>query len=615
MCGIYVSCSRHSFAAPCPVTCDRLKRRGPDRLKITYREFTGLGLQRAQDVPKPKAFLTFSASVLSLRGDSLTEQPLEDPRTGSILCWNGEAWKVNGTLCKGNDTKFVFDTLLQATKPETTPSSDEETAYAFVTLFRKISGPSAFVFYDGVNHRIFYGRDRVGRRSLIHRVEPDGTLLISSVCHSSTSEHWTEVNAGWIYILDLAKYTNQDFHQADIAKHGEIVVDAPEDCEQPHIRETLLEGLTFLVLAPRKMAVMALTEIQKPSTPYFNRDNLLSPPAMLNLESAAVCMLIERLSFSLSIRIQNMPFLSSATVTYPRIAILFSGGLDCTLLARLVHDILPIKQEVDLLNVAFENPRILKSCGAGGCPSNLSSSAFLNCPDRMTGLSSHAELVRICPGRLWRFVSVDIPYSETLRHRPQIISLIHPHNTEMDLSIACALYFAARGSGQVHDPGTRSYAFYITPARVLFSGLGADELFAGYRRHATAFDRRGYEGLVDELVLDFNRLGERNLGRDDRVISHWGREVRYPYLDEDLVDWALALPVAEKCGFGQSRSAASELTDDAGPDIEPGKKLLRLAAWKLGLKTAAIEKKRAIQFGSRTAKMEIGNIKGDRLII
>lgn len=361
--------------------------------------------------------------------------------------------------------------------------------------------------------------------------------------------------------------------------------------------------------------VIALTEIQKPPMPYFNKDTLCSPPPRLDLESTAISTLTQKLTYSLSLRTQNVPLLPVMTARHPRVAILFSGGLDCTVLARLIHELLPLEQEVDLLNVAFENPRVLKASGAGISESTSPlSSAFSNCPDRLTGRSSHGELLHICPDRLWRFVSIDIPYSETLQHRSQIISLIHPHNTEMDLSIACALYFAARGSGKVFDQENGRTAAYVTPARVLLSGLGADELFAGYSRHATAFHYRGYKGLVDELELDFNRLGQRNLGRDDRVVSNWGREVRYPYLDEDLVQWTLSLPVMEKCGFGQGQSNGPELTNRGDPDIEPGKKLLRLLAWKLGLKRAALEKKRAIQFGARTAKMETGRVKGHRLL-
>lgn len=300
------------------------------------------------------------------------------------------------------------------------------------------------------------------------------------------------------------------------------------------------------------------------------------------------------------------------TITGPsRIAVLFSGGLDCTLLARLMHDILPLECDVDLLNVAFENPRVVRA--ARSLSSQSSSplkSAYSLCPDRSTGLSSHSELVQVCPGRTWRFVSIDISYSETIAHRSRIAALMHPHNTEMDLSIACALYFAARGSGTVRDPVGNSIDPYITPARVLVSGLGADELFAGYTRHATAFHRMGYEGLVNELELDFNRLGKRNLGRDDRVISNWGREARYPYLDEDLVRWVLQLPVWEKCGFGQILPVEAEFIDRECLDLEHGKKLLRLLAWKLDMKVVARERKRAIQFGARTAKMEAGRTKG-----
>lgn len=277
-----------------------------------------------------------------------------------------------------------------------------------------------------------------------------------------------------------------------------------------------------------------------------------------------------------------------------------------------MHSILPLKQEIDLLNVAFENPRVVQAAAASYIQSHQSApSAYSICPDRITGHSSYEELLRICPGRTWRFVSIDVAYIETKVHRSQIVSLMNPHNTEMDLSIACALYFAARGSGMAQLNDDALAVSYSTPARVLISGLGADELFGGYTRHATAFNARGYPGLVSELELDFTRLGKRNLGRDDRVISHWGKEVRYPYLDENLVSWALGLPVWQKCGFGQL-DAEDEM--QIFQKLEPGKRLLRLLAWRLGLRGAAVEKKRAIQFGARTAKMEFGKSKGTQIL-
>ena len=289
-----------------------------------------------------------------------------------------------------------------------------------------------------------------------------------------------------------------------------------------------------------------------------------------------------------------------------RVAILFSGGLDCTLIARLASDILPDEKEIDLLNVAFENPRVVEATVRAKGEGHSLTSAFEICPDRVTGRASYSELVRLCPRRTWRFVSIDIPYAETRLHRPEIIALLHPHGTEMDFSIGCALYFAARGYGSTKDSISEAEVPYRTPARILLSGVGADELFGGYTRHATAFKRRGHTGLVEELKLDFERLNKRNLGRDDRIISHWGKEVRYPFLDEDLVAWALQAPVWEKCSFGENVDRQS--------NIEPSKSVLRHLAWELGLRVAAMEKKRAIQFGARTAKMESGKTRGSQTL-
>jgi asparagine synthetase B (glutamine-hydrolysing) len=186
-------------------------------------------------------------------------------------------------------------------------------------------------------------------------------------------------------------------------------------------------------------------------------------------------------------------------------------------------------------------------------------------------------------------VAINVPYTEFTEHQEKVITLMHPHNTEMDLSIASALYFAARGTGMMCSDGRDDSRPYTTNARVLLSGLGADELFAGYTRHATAYNRHGVQGLLDELNLDIGRLGKRNLGRDDRVITNWGKEARFPFLDEKLVAWALTAPVSDKCDFGAA------VHGDNGPsaELEPCKKVLRCLAWRLGMSKVASEKKRA----------------------
>ncbi|KAK5653944.1 hypothetical protein OQA88_7869 [Cercophora sp. LCS_1] len=511
-------------------------------------------------------FLTFTSTVLALRGDHITNQPLVHPTNQSVLCWNGEAWRIDGCQVEGNDGEAIFDRLSQ-------PTALVARRDAILSVFRSIEGPFAFVYYDQLSEALYFGRDRLGRRSLMKRQDSaSGDLILCSVAESPDPS-WTEVEADGIYAVDLCNSSDDLRVSRRLSKHGWQAPDRPD----------------------------FVSSIGK-----FNK-SLSSSGFVLESSSPSVAALKQRLLESLRLRVLNVPQPISVDVAVPpRIAVLFSGGLDCTVLARLTHDLLEPDQEIDLINVAFENPRVVAQLEKDTKGSLVD--FYEACPDRITGRKSFAELLNVCPGRGFRFLAVNVPYSEALAHRSQVVSLIFPHNTEMDLSIAYALYFAARGQGasdfadaSVEPSGLK----YVTPARVLISGLGADELFGGYGRHAIAFSRQGYTGLVDELFLDVSRLSKRNLGRDDRVMAHWGKEVRFPFLDECLVRWAMEIPAWEKCDFDHGE----EITG-----VEPGKRVLRLLALELGMVEVAREKKRAIQFGARTAKMESGHVKGTAVI-
>lgn len=77
---------------------------------------------------------------------------------------------------------------------------------------------------------------------------------------------------------------------------------------------------------------------------------------------------------------------------------------------------------------------------------------------------------------------------------------------------------------------------YNKETRVLLSGLGADEIFCGYARYKHAL-KRGENELIEEMNFDLFRLWNRNLGRDDRAVSKNGKELRFPFLNIELVEY------------------------------------------------------------------------------
>lgn len=237
------------------------------------------------------------------------------------------------------------------------------------------------------------------------------------------------------------------------------------------------------------------------------------------------------------------------------VGLLFSGGIDSVVLAALVLQLLQPFQELTLVNVSFIDGATASSPPAA---------------DTLAAEASWDNLRELFPDANVRFMPEQVTWDEMIRVEDHIRRLIYPKTSTMDLNIGMALWFAARAA----------------PGRVLLTGLGADEQLGGYGRHKKAWDKSAYAGLRKELDLDLARLWERNLGRDDRVLSDSSKEARFPFLDHNVVQFLRAIPL-------------DQIVDYRVPLGD--KRILRLLAARMGLSSASTAVKRAIQFGSRIA--------------
>ncbi|KIY45371.1 hypothetical protein FISHEDRAFT_23907, partial [Fistulina hepatica ATCC 64428] len=515
--------------------------------------------------------LDFFASELRLRGNQPIVQPHESPEHRDVLCWNGEVFRGLDMSVEDNDGLKMFDALHRCRTPD-----------EIVNLLGSIEGPYAFVYYSSQHQTLYFSRDPLGRRSLLmHKPTPDlPRLMLASVsCGLDRYCEFEEISSHTIFRLDLKMLASS----SDVRLFFLISLDAKSKCIL-HDMERHLVFSWFLQ--------SSLPSVNKAIPVGTNFGHI--PTELDHTVNEFSMQLVD----SVRRRVVDVPSLGGEA----RVAVLFSGGVDSAVIAFLADRHLPKDEPIDLLNVAFENPRKLKERKGKDATQDFETTVIYMVPDRLTGLEELAELRRLCPHRKWNFVEINVPYSEALAAQSTIEKLMYPNRTVMDMSLAQALYFASKGSGCVRDIDSLETKPYTSPSRVLLNGLGADELLGGYGRHRTVFQHRGWEGIIAELQLELDRIPARNLGRDDRIVSSHGKEVRHPFLSLDLVSFLSKLPVYFKT--------------DPRQEIGVGDKmLLRMAAHRMGMVEASRRKKRAMQFGSHSARMQVNSAtKGDVLI-
>eukprot|EP00760_Papus_ankaliazontas_P025462 PhM_4_TR2722/c2_g1_i1/m.57762 len=629
-----------------------LLRRGPDAIHTKTIETSG-------------AILTLLSSVLSMRGHAVQEQPTDSGDV--VLCYNGEVFGVT-TAPQGTNDVFPNITpqhgdtlpLLDAIVKCAERSNGDRAEYeqSLMRMFEAVEGPYACLVYCRSLNHIFVIRDPLGRRSLMYsRDVPDTIIAISSVATTSHATYaWKEFGVEGMYVLEMDDQDNSN------NGFSFRCVTWPTRKTHGHPIKMWDGG--------REMAM--------PSVPNHPTQHPSFQPNP-DIDTHPLCFATQYLTALYeAVRIR--------TLWAPQpIGVLFSGGIDSMILAALAHWCVPDPSApIELINVAFSDyPE--------------------QAPDRGTARLGIAELKALYPTRDYRLICVNVSQAEVDAHIDNIHRVINPSDTIMDLNIATAMWFAARGKGvwsrrnggdssankrvrvagvvqqqqqqQQQQPdddqftqlkavleeelrlgngadgnkirlstlgkeyqlpykasGYKKMTDYVTAAqragivkigsdergkyvialhnkdgsqdadlvqeeeeesyvaraRVLLCGMGADETLGGYARYKTAFTKGGTEWLKAELSKDFERLWQRNLGRDDRVVADLGREVRAPFLDENVLAVLGHIPQTCVCDF----SLATGIGE---------KRLLRTVGRMLGLQESTRLLKRAIQFGTRIA--------------
>ncbi|XP_044736011.1 asparagine synthetase domain-containing protein CG17486 isoform X2 [Chrysoperla carnea] len=531
MCGILCSITNAESNTTCSCIDQSdffLHNRGPDLHDITQ-------------VLLNKWNVSLLGYVLWLQGKNPVNQPVHE--NDQYMLFNGDIFGEliqDETRLNEGDTLPLFNALIKS--------------QSILSSLKQLNGPYAIVYLD--KNKLYFARDHYGRRSLLIS-NHNNHLVISSVLKRNLNYKCIEIPPIGLFHIDL----DQDSLEINVEPWNipsNLIQKAIQEMEQLNLKINVnYDNYVPLTILHKELdSQLSMLDVLLNNTKEESFEKLLNDIYW----QTRVIKLKDLLQEAVHIRVITQPKHCKNTI-----GILFSGGLDCTILAVLAHKCLPLSTEIHLFNVAFEKNNVNN----------------FDTPDRKTAIESLKELSSIYPERKWKFFEINILQTELQEQcSKHITHLINPLSSILDDSLGCAVWFASRGCSEEEK----------SPCRLLLVGMGADELFGGYTRHRNAFRRGGWIRLSEELANDWNNLPHRNLARDDRVISDHSRQTRTPYLDESVVKYVSSLPTWDKCYLS-----------DKLPSGVGDKLLLRLLAYHLGLRNVPFFPKRALQFGSRIA--------------
>lgn len=506
--------------------------------------------------------VSFFCTVLHHQGQVICEQPVKTDEF--LFAFNGDNFLQKEDL---SDTEQLAEELGKSTDK-----------VQIIETILGIKGPYSLVFYSKPLETLFFSRDYLGRNSLIIARNNSFNYVITSIADQSLTNA-IEVPPTGVYMINVRSLSLSisPWKSIDTEEYQKLQIFRLETVLQTKI---YIDNYVLLPWFNRTQDVQT----------DFNYENLnLSDqniPENVKLETCykATQTLTENLVGHLRKSVQErvstvQPFCkicntfqlnkSKISCIHSKVAILFSGGVDCSIVAALTTQLINRNDSIDLINVSFSKTEA---------------------PDTISARETFEELKKLDTNRRWNLISVNVSSKllkkqtrYTLRH------LIYPLQKIIDVDLGAAFWFASQSAGVLRTSNKEPHK---STARVILIGSGADELFGGYKRHRTAYLANPCQSSIDfQMKFDWNRLPYRNLGRDDRIVSYHGVTPRQPFVEENFTQLVQSLESSKKCFF--------QLRDGFGDKL-----LLRIIAHRLGFSNCCFKPKRAIQFGSKVASSD-----------
>lgn len=223
---------------------------------------------------------------------------------------------------------------------------------------KAIEGPWAFVYFKKATRQLWFGRDYIGRRSLLFSRSENGFVL-SSV--GKRFEVWNQVPANGIYCFNLEQHNIICHHWRSVTNPTQRKITSTGESLSDISSSGCLLDTTILPFST--LYDYTFPDIEIKSTAQETISALLKNTEYLRF----VEKFLVQLRLSVKKRVTNIP---KKTKALGSLGILFSGGVDCSVLALLAHEFVAETEPITLLNVAFETPK---------------SNGSFDVPDRITG--------------------------------------------------------------------------------------------------------------------------------------------------------------------------------------------------------------------------------------